>query len=97
MVVEAEEVKEEEEEVDVAVEAARGIRRGSSPPRARRGRTPCQQLLPTDAGTNIVQGLSLASHIKFAKMFADYASDLKNPLLRATQRSKRSRPFYRPP
>ena len=40
-------------------------------------------VLPEDAVTDIVQGLSLASHIKFAKMFADYASDLKNPLMTA--------------
>ena len=42
-------------------------------------------VLPDDAVTDIVQGLSLASHLKFAKMFADYASDLKNPLMKGVE------------
>merc|ERR1712194_123102 len=42
-----------------------------------------QKILPDDSIYDIIQGLSLASHIKFSKMFADYASDLKNPLMQS--------------
>ena len=38
-------------------------------------------ILPEDAVGDILQGLSMASHVKFAKMFADYESNLKNPLM----------------
>merc|ERR1712086_793003 len=31
----------------------------------------------------MIQGLSLASNVKFSKMFADYVSDLKNPLMQS--------------
>ena len=38
--------------------------------------------LPNNASTNTVQGLSLASHLKFAKMFTNCASNLTNTLLK---------------
>ena len=39
-------------------------------------------VLSEDAVTNIVQGLSLASHLKFVKIVVDHASDLENPLMK---------------
>ena len=39
------------------------------------------KILPDNSICNIIQGLSLASHVKFSKMFMDYASDLKNTLI----------------
>ena len=42
-----------------------------------------QKILPNDSIYDIIQGLSLASHVKFSKMFANYASDLKNPLMQS--------------
>ena len=42
-----------------------------------------QKILPDDSIYAIIQGLSLASHVKFSKMFADYTSDLKNPLMQS--------------
>ena len=36
-------------------------------------------IFPEDAVGDSLPGLSMASHVKFAKMFADYESNLKNP------------------
>ena len=41
------------------------------------------KILPDNSICNIIQGLSLASHVKFSKMFADYVFDLKNPLMQS--------------
>ena len=38
-------------------------------------------ILPEDATTDVIKGLALVTHVEFAKMFADFASDLKNPLM----------------
>ena len=40
-----------------------------------------QNILLNNSIYNIVQGMSLASRIKFSKMFADYAFNLKNLLM----------------
>ena len=37
--------------------------------------------LPEDAITDAIKGLALGTHVKFAKIFPDFASDLKNPLM----------------
>ena len=42
-------------------------------------------VLPEDIIADIVQGLPLASHLKFAKIFADCTSDLKNPLMKGVE------------
>ena len=38
-------------------------------------------ILPEDAITDVIKGLALATHAEFAKIFADFASNLKNPLM----------------
>ena len=42
-------------------------------------------VLPDNAVTNLIQGLLLAFHLKFSKMFADYASNFKNPLMKGVK------------
>ena len=42
-----------------------------------------QKSLPDDPIHAIIQGLSLASTIKFSKIFANYVSSLKNPLMQS--------------
>jgi hypothetical protein len=42
-----------------------------------------QKILPNKSICDNIQGLSLASHIKFLEMFANFASDMKNPLMQS--------------
>ena len=38
-------------------------------------------ILPEDAITGVIKGLALVAHVELAKMFANFASDLKNLLI----------------
>ena len=42
-----------------------------------------QKMLPNDSICDIIQGLPLSSHVKFAKIVAEYVFDLKNPLMQS--------------
>ena len=38
-------------------------------------------ILAEDAIADVIKSLVLVTHVEFAKMFSDFASDLKNPLM----------------